>query len=246
MQRRLTHIFRHPVKAIGLEALESVMLSAGACLPLDRVWAVATEAARLDGGWARCGNFIRGAKSPELMAVRVKSQGGTSFAFSHPRHESITLDLDVPADAARLVDWVKPLCNPNRAAPVQIYRVPEVALTDNPEPEISILNQSSRRALSEKAGLDLTMERFRGNLWLDGLGPWEELDLIGKRLSIGAVTVEVTAPIERCAAITANPESGRVDVNTLDVLEDGWGHRDFGVFARVIDGGQLQIGDAVS
>ena len=66
---RLAHICRHPIKGHGREDLASVRLLAGACLPWDRHWAVAHEAATLVAGWNPCVNFARGAKAPALMAI---------------------------------------------------------------------------------------------------------------------------------------------------------------------------------
>ncbi len=75
MTTRLAQIWRHPVKAIGREALDEVTLAPGAWLPQDRVWAIADEAAKIEPGeskWVRCVNFSRGAKSPALMAIRAR------------------------------------------------------------------------------------------------------------------------------------------------------------------------------
>ena len=43
---RLASIWRHPVKAVGREGLETVALTAGRCLPDDRRWAVTHEDTR--------------------------------------------------------------------------------------------------------------------------------------------------------------------------------------------------------
>ena len=45
-------------------------------------------------------------------------------------------------------------------------------------------------------------------------------------------------------ATTANPETGRRDAETLDALERGWGHQDFGVYAEVVAGGTVKVGDS--
>jgi len=51
MTGRLARICRHPIKGHGREDLASVVLSVGECLPWDRHWAVAHEAAQLEPGW---------------------------------------------------------------------------------------------------------------------------------------------------------------------------------------------------
>jgi MOSC domain-containing protein YiiM len=37
-----------------------------------------------------------------------------------------------------------------------------------------------------------------------------------------------------------------MDADTLGALEDGYGHQDFGVYARVIGGGRVALGDPVA
>jgi uncharacterized protein YcbX len=118
-----------------------------------------------------------------------------------------------------------------------------MGMSDAPFASVSILNEASLRALSQKIGQDLDPRRFRGNLWLDGLAPWEEFDLVGKRLRIGAAEVDVVEPIGRCRATEANPVTGRRDAPTLAALEDGWGHTRFGVYAMVRKGGLVAVGD---
>jgi uncharacterized protein len=51
MTGRLAHIVRHPIKSHGREEMGRVTLTAGACLPYDRHWAVAHDAAKLTGAW---------------------------------------------------------------------------------------------------------------------------------------------------------------------------------------------------
>lgn len=64
---RVAALWRHPIKAHGVEPLEAVELAAGQTLPWDRRWAIAHDAAKVAPGhsaWADCANFSRGAKSP--------------------------------------------------------------------------------------------------------------------------------------------------------------------------------------
>jgi hypothetical protein len=109
-----------------------------------------------------------------------------------------------------------------------------------------VLNLASLRVLSARLGRDLSMHRFRGNLWLEGLAPWEEFDLIGRDITIGPVRLTVRQRITRCKATTANPETGRFDSDTLGALQDGYGHQDFGVYAEVTSDGRIETGMAVT
>ena len=248
MRVRLTHLWRHPVKGHGVEPLEAVTLAAGATMPWDRVWAIAVEGAKVAPGsraWARCANFSRGAKSPALMAIRaVVDEGAGRVTLTHPRQAAITVDPDDPADAARLVAWVTPLADPGRAKPAFVVRA-EVGMTDSPFPSVAVLNRASLAALGERLGIDLAMERFRGNLWVEGLAPFAEFDLVGREIRVGGAVLAVRGQITRCVATAVDPATGVRDTDTLGGLEAGWGHRDFGVYAEVVSGGRVATGDAV-
>jgi uncharacterized protein YcbX len=107
------------------------------------------------------------------------------------------------------------------------------------------MNMASHRAVSQKIGRPVESERWRGNIWLDGLAPWEEFDWIGRDLRIGAAMLRIREPIVRCMHTTANPVSGIRDTDTLGALEDGWGHQDFGVNAEVVQSGTVSVNDPI-
>jgi uncharacterized protein YcbX len=249
MRARVSHLWRHPIKGHGVEPVTVVTLAAGGTMPWDRVWAIAHEAARVDPAardWAPCANFSRGAKSPELMAIRAHvDEAAGQLTLTHPRQPAITVDPDDPADAARLVAWVQPLAAAGRARPAFVVCAEGRGMTDSDFPSISVLNRASLDALGERLGRPLAMERFRGNVWLDGLAPWAEFDLVGSDIRVGGATLRVRERITRCKATTVDPETGVSDADTLGALEAGWGHQDFGVYAEVVTGGAVAVGDPV-
>lgn len=248
MPGHVAHLVRHPVKSAGFELVGTAELTAGAAFPFDRTWAVAHAAARLADppAWAPKLQFLRGWGSPDLMAISCRSvpEAG-EITLSHPRRPTGTFRPDDPADAVRLIDWLRPLWPANRPEPARVIRVPGQALTDQDQPLVSINGLSSLADLSRHMGQDLSIHRFRGNVWVEGWAPWAELDLIGREIAIGTARLRVEEPIGRCRATGANPETGAQDADTMAALEAGYGHTDFGVFARVIEGGTLRLGDEV-
>jgi uncharacterized protein len=240
---RLAAIWRHPVKGIGAEPLEEVALEAGRTMPGDRVWAVAHEASRaVDGEWTRCAGFLRGAGAPQLMAVTARTEADGRITLAHPDRPTVT--LDPVADADRLVAWVRPLVPEGRAAPVRVVSAGR-GMTDSPAATVSVLSLASLRALSQAAGRDLSPRRFRGNLWVEDLAPWQEFEWPGREIAIGPVRLRVTDRIARCAATTVDPETGRPDTDVPGILDARWGHGDFGVEAEVLAPGTVRLGDPV-
>ena len=247
MGMSVTHIWRHPIKGIGVEGISRVTLQAGHTMLWDRVWAVLHEANKFDLStpvWASKNNFNQGAKTPSFMAIKAVVDEGTGIiTLTHPDLPDLAVNPDIDPDA--LVAWIKPLVPENRAQPVGIAKVEGRGLTDQANPYISIIGNASLAALSQAAGQPLQQERFRANVWLNGLEPWEEFNWIGHTIQIGGATLRVDARIGRCVATTANPASGKIDVDTLALLRENWGHKDLGVFAEVISGGKVAVNDNV-
>lgn len=242
MTIRVNAIWRHPVKGVGAESLNSVEVSVGRPLPLDRAWAILTGKAETTGAWQHCRNFARGCYGPELMAVTSKSHG-KKITFSHPKLCDISLDL--PSEGQALVDWILPIYPDSAPAPKTLIAAPASGMADVEFPSISILGTASLHALSEKCGLTLDQARFRGNLWLDGLAAFEELSLVDRVLRIGSAELHLKQRINRCRATEANPVNGVRDAQTLEALREGWKHTSFGVNAVVVTPGEIHAGARV-
>lgn len=170
-------LWRHPIKAHGRESVGHVSLVEGQTFPGDRRWAVAHEAAKTDGGeWASCGNFSRGAKAPELMAITSRwEDDAATLTLSHPALPDLAFKPD--ADPTELIDWVRPIMPKDRAASTKLVPAGEFGMTDSPFPSIAIHTTASHRAIEGRLGRKLATERWRGNIWLEGFAPWEEFEI---------------------------------------------------------------------
>ncbi len=238
----LAQIWRHPVKGVGAERLDSVTLSENRPLPLDRSWAILTGDSQDTGRWQACRNFARGCYGPELMAVTAKVDGD-QITFSHPKRPSLTLNPG--ADGASLVEWISPLYPDERPSPRELINAPEEGMADADFASVAILGLASLDALGEVTQTAMDPRRFRGNLWISGLEPFAELEFVGRTLRIGKTELVVKERIERCRATEVNPDTGSRDTNTLQALRQSFGHTDFGVKAVVTRGGTIATGDQV-
>jgi len=245
----VTDLWRHPIKGVGREQLQSVALEAGKTMPWDRHWAVAHVDAKIDPEnpvWARCMNFARAARGYRLMAVssHLDEVAGT-VTLKHPDLETISVNPDNAPDAAALVKWVSEISNPDRSLPAHVFKAPDRGMTDSSTANLSINTKASSDALSKATGTHLDQRRFRGKIWVDGYDAWEEFSWIGRRIRIGEAEFEITDPIERCMATTVNPDTGISDCATLATLQSNWGHKDFGVFGVVAKAGKITLGDTI-
>lgn len=243
---QITALYRHPLKSHGREALQTVTLHAGQSMPFDRHWAVANDASKADGSmWVPCQHFSRGAKAPALMAIdAVLDEETGCLTLSHPDRPTLSFDPD--HETPEFIDWVRPLVPSNRALPDRILKLAKRGFTDSDFASVSLCNTASHAAVSEKAGQDLSPLRWRGNIWFEGETPWQELEWLGKEVVLGGATLIMRAPIVRCLATATNPKTGERDVDTLGILNKTWGHQNFGIYAEVIKGGPVALGDSLT
>lgn len=245
MTGRVAHIWRHPIKSHGREALASVHLSEGRTMPWDRTWAVAHETAKTDGTeWASCANFTRVAKVAVLQAVKANlDEQSERVTLTHPDLQDFSFQPDHDVEA--FLAWIAPLMPKDRAQSTRIVRIPNRGMTDSDFPSVSLNSLASNRAVEAALSTPLAPERWRGNIWFDGFEPWVEFEWIGKTVRIGECELAVCERITRCLATTANPKTGIRDADTLGALKTGWDHKDFGVYAKVTKSGNIKTGDTV-
>ncbi len=240
-------LWRHPIKSHGREALTQVMLSPGQTMPWDRTWAITHERSKFDHDapkWESCRNFMIGASTPSLAGIWAQfDEVSGLMTLRHDAIGEISFDPDNAADVPRFLEWVSSLCPPEKLRPTGIVKAPDRGMTDTDYPTISVMTAASHEAVAARLGKPLEKERWRGNIWLDGTAPWEELHWLGRHVQIGDAVLEIIAPVERCKHTMANPQTGERDIDTLAALRDGWNHQDFGVYAKVIKGGKIALND---
>ena len=244
MTGKLDQIWRFPIKSHGREQVDMVHLTAGQTLPWDRHWAVAHDQSTVDGStWAPCQNFSRGSKAPLLGAITAElDETSGTITLRHPDRDDLTFRPDENGQA--LIEWAGDMIPQDRARSARIIRGPR-GFTDSDFPSVTLCNYASHRAVEQRLGRDLSIHRWRGNLWLDGLGPWEEFEWMDREVQIGEAVLVPRERTDRCLATHNNPETGRRDADVLSAL-DHWGHRDFSVRAEVIRSGTIRQGDRVT
>jgi uncharacterized protein YcbX len=247
----LAHIRRHPIKSVGGENLEGISLSAARRLPGDREWAVLTEAGERNakasetGGqpdrWLPKSCFLRGVASLPLQAISGGWRNGR-IVLTHPSQPD--LSFDPQTEEPHLLDWLRPLWPADAPAPTRLVKGAAI-WTDQKWPWISILSLDSLAELEAAMGQSLGIARWRGNLWVEGWEPYAERDLIGRIIRIGNTELRVTAEIGRCDATSANTNTAKRDSDMVQTLDSLYGHTNFGIFAEVVSGGDIALGDEV-
>jgi len=247
---QLTAITRFPVKGLGPDQLPHVELSANATLPLDRAWAIENGPSPFDDsapGHVKKKHFLMLAGQAELARLDCRyAADGRTVTARLDGGAPIEVALEDPASHPPLFDCLASLLGDAVRGPLRLVHAPGQAMTDIPMPQISLINAASVRDLAEKTGLPLDPVRFRGNLLVEGLAPWEEFQLVGQNIRIGGVEMRVESRIRRCAATSVDLKTGTRNTDVPAALFEHYGHMDCGLYLTVLEDGVIALGDPVS
>ncbi|WP_075997237.1 MOSC domain-containing protein [Salaquimonas pukyongi] len=253
---QLAQIYRYPVKALPGERLDKVSLTAAEGLPHDRRFALTNMSEPApDGEWMPCRSFFINALHDGLAQfsqtfdeasgkLTIASHQGSAVSFTAGDGESQTrANASIPA-------LLEPL-QPETSIPPMIAERRQVpgahsGFWDFTDSALSIINLASVDMLSKAMGVELDPRRFRGNLLIDGLAPWEEFSWLGKRISIGEAELEIIRPAQRCPATSVNPETALRDLKVPDCLQTHFGHAFLGMYAQVTKGGLIAPGESIN
>ena len=121
----------------------------------------------------------------------------------------------------------------------------------NDERAITLVSLASVAELARQGDHEgpLDAARFRMTIEIDGCEPHEEDTWGGRELSVGTARLKIAEPVPRCIVTTWDPETGERDFPTLKVIHDYRGRNEdglpFGVYAEVVEPGDISVGDAV-
>ena len=250
MEARIAALYRHPVKGFMPERLPSASLTAGACFPCDRLYAVEDGPSGFDpAAPAHISKmkFTVLAKIPAVARARTAYDDATGlFRATAEGRPDFAGDLRADAGRAGLEAWLTDLLGDDINGPLRVVEGPGAyRFMDSRSGYVSIVSLASVRDLEAKLGVPVDPLRFRANLYVEGWPAWAENDWTGRTLRLGEATAEVLKPIVRCAATHVDPATGARDIELVQALFDHYGHRDCGIYLNVTQGGRVTQGDGV-
>ncbi len=223
-----------------------VAMQRGCAFTHDRQFAIVHRNSRYQPeqpAWIARRHFTVLAYSPALAKLNCSFDADRRMLTVKYNQLSADIFVDSKNAENQLNEVLHELSIDSQPGPYSLAEVDGTALTDSPEPLISLMNTRSLDQLAAATGFSIDAIRFRGNLWFEGETPWEERQWIGKVFSVGRAQVRVVEEIVRCSAIDVDPISGRKDIALLNRLGGLYGHTCFGVLAEVLQSGQVTVGD---
>ncbi|MBM2824149.1 MAG: hypothetical protein HW413_2895 [Thermoleophilia bacterium] len=234
---KVAELWRYPVKSLQGEQLDSVSVNRDG-LEGDRRFAIYDVVT---------GFGLTGRRVPELLfaSARLRDDGaaeitlpdGTTAADDEALSEwlgrPVTLRSAV-TEAARQYENVVDF-EQEATSDWEPFDGAEGAFHDNPGARVSLVSTATVGRWDPR--------RFRANVLLDGDG---EDSLVGSKIALGHVTLDIDMRIERCV-MTTRAQAGGIE-RDLDVLRTIARERDacLAVGALVVDPGTLHIGDELT
>ena len=108
---------------------------------------------------------------------------------------------------------------------------------------VSLLNIQSINDFQKKIDKKIEISRFRGNICVDGIKPWEERVWIGKVIKINNISFKVEKNIPRCVAINLKPTTDDNSLNLLQSLKKVYDHFEMGIYLTALEDGEINLSD---
>jgi uncharacterized protein YcbX len=246
----ITGLYRYPVKGLTPEALQRVALRVGATLPNDRRYAIENGPSGFDPAapsWMPKTVFLMLMRNERLAALRSHYEDETHVLTIHRDGEVVARgDLETVEGRGRIEKFFVENFVPELKGPPKVLSCEGHSFSDVAKKVVSIINLGSVAAIEDMVGAPVHPLRFRGNVHVRGWPAWHEASLLGETLTIAGVRLKVVKRITRCAAVNVDPELAVRDMEIPNTLMRRFGNNECGIYAEVLEGGSIAVGDKVA
>ncbi len=247
---RIDSIYRYPVKGLTPEPLERAALSPGQTLLADRRYAIENGPSGFDPAapkWLPKPHFLMLMRDEWLAGLRTHFDDASHvLTIRHNGKIAVQGDLETAEGRAAIENFFASAWAGQIKGPPKVLSSQGHSFSDVARKVVSIINLASVRAIENMVGAPVHPLRFRANLYVEGWPAWHEFDLLDRTLKIGDVRLNVVKRIVRCAAVNVDPDTAERDLAIPQALQRRLGHADCGIYAEVIAGGSIAVGDTIA
>jgi MOSC domain-containing protein len=257
---RVAALFRYPVKGFTREECDALEILPGGRIAGDRVLGLRfNDSTTADDAWGTKLEFVALVNTPGLTALRLKFDHETRRLRIQLADEVLFDDVLDTLGRKRFASTIEhyvlgleenPISSCMERVPLRVVGDGITSRYQDREPGYTTLH--GRRSLAALANAvaeapELSENRFRSNIAVDGLDTWEEQGWIGRNLRIGDVEFKAVAPVTRCLATHAHPITGKRDLPIMKTLLQLFPSErpTFAIMMTADRGGQIRVGDKV-
>ena len=255
MNCSISSIHYYPVKSLSSSNLKKSFIKKKLGILNDRIFAFSRnidyEKSKLIEripNKRKLNNFLTLKNTPVLNKYKFLFEKNKLTLFKDYK-EIISISSDNPNQfnliCNKLMELEESLIKPIFFLKNQIYPFFDTTHSNKTSNTISLININSIKDLVKKTNEIIEYERFRGNIYVNGIDPWEERNWIGKNIEINKVKFKVQKHISRCSATNLKPKTDNVTINLPMALKKHFNHIDMGIYITPLDDGEINIGDQV-
>ena len=249
-----------PVKSISFQSIDNCEIKKNIGIVGDRIFAFAKD---LDqdqvklfeknpedrkGKW----NKVLTLKNSPFLNKYNFLLKEEKLTLTFKEKEILTIDVNISSERQKLSNKIIELEN-SLKEPLVLMQNKEFPFFDTTISKnvdfvnsVSLLNVQSIIDFQKKIGEEIEIPRFRGNICIDGLKPWEERNWIGKVIKINDVSFKVEKNIPRCVAINLKPKTDNNSLNLLQSLKKTYNHFDMGIYLTALNDGKIKISSQIT
>jgi uncharacterized protein len=246
----ITGLYRYPVKGLTPETLQHVALRPGETLPADRRYAIENGPSGFDPAapaWLPKTVFLMLMRDEWLAALQTHFDDASNvLTIRENGAVAAQGNLETAEGRAAIERFFTERHTSRIKGPPKVLVSPGHSFSDVAKKVVSIINLGSLAAIEEMVGGPVHPLRFRGNVLVKGWPAWHEASLLGETIAIGGARLKVVKRITRCAAVNVDPELAVRDMEIPNTLMRRFGHNECGIYAEVIEGGEIAVGDKVA
>jgi uncharacterized protein len=246
---KIQSIYRYPVKGLSPEPLPRIALTPGQTIPGDRLYAIENGPSGFDPAspaYLSKTHFLMLMKNERLASLRTTFDQVSHVLTIMYGPREVSADLRTAEGRAAIETFFAAYCADELRGRPRILHADGHSFSDVARKVVSIINLASVRAVETMVDAPVNPLRFRGNVYVAGWPAWSELDLVGMTLNIGDARLEIVKRIVRCAATNVDPDTGLRDLELPKSLLRTLGHADCGVYAEVIERGEIAERDSIA
>ena len=244
-----------PVKSLSFQSLNSSKIKKNLGMPNDRVFAfsrgVDLEKARLiekNPNERKLNNFLTLKNSPVLNKYNfIYKNDKLTFTYQDKELLSISPSKIEERDllSKKLIEMENSLVNPTYLLKNSEFPFYDTTHSNNLFNSISLINLNSIKDFENKISKEVESQRFRANIYVDGIGAWEERNWVNQIIKINNIDFKVEKNIPRCVAINIKPNTDDNTFNLLQSLKKNFNHFDMGIYLTALNDGEINIENKV-
>ena len=243
-------LYRYPVKGLTPEPLQRVPLRVGQTLPADRRYAIENGPSGFDPEapvWRPKTAYLMLMRNERLAGFKTRFDDATNV-LTVSRDGAIVAkgDLESAQGRADVEGFFASHFADELRGPPKLLSGGGYNFTDLARKVVSIINLASVAEIEKLVGAAVHPLRFRANIYVTGWPAWHEGSLLGETLRIGSARLKVVKTTTRCAAINVDPDTAARDLDIPPALMRHRGNNECGIYAEVIEAGDIAIGDALA